>query len=176
MASEQAAARIQFSLENGTYNPQYAENLAKAETVRRGLLGEAAFANEFGHSVDCLLRKRGDGGRDFSLRLRTRTSIETFKVDVKTKSVRTSYTPFIADDLWLRVPATDIQPRTIYVCAMYLERTDDAEILAWDWGQSIVAYNDMRRLHSGSYAYIKPSKHCRQLQELKDRMATALFW
>lgn len=169
MALEQSKRRNNYHQERGDRDNKMAANLDGNEVVRRGLLGECAFANRFGNKVDYTLRAGGDGGRDFTLTLRTNYGVDTFHVDVKTSSIRTVFAT-VENTTWLRVACDRIKPRTIYIAAIYLERMDDAEVLKWEWGRSLIELNICRTFDNNILSYTKPFKDCRELSELEQRM------
>ena len=170
MALEQSRKRNSFHQERGDRDNKMAANLDGDEVVRRGLLGECAFANRFGNSVDYSLRAGGDGGRDFTLKLRSNAGVETFTVDVKTSTVRTVWAA-VRNTTWLRVACDRIKPRTIYVGAIYLELEDDAHALTWEWGSRLIAFDKCQTFDNDVLSYTKPFKDCRDLAELEARLS-----
>src|SRR6516165_6514005 len=78
------------------------------ETLRRGLLAECAFANEFNLKVNAELLAKGDGGRDFSLRLYANALVRSYPVDIKAKSVRSNFEGMVRVGTHLRVPVSEI--------------------------------------------------------------------
>ena len=153
----------------------FAQDFSYVESMRRGLLGECAFSDMFGMAVDCELRAGGDGGRDFFLNLETQQGRQRFKVDVKTKSVRFSWEGLRRSGTHLRVPVKQCRPLTIYVFAIYREPTDDAEVLRWAFGQTMMKDGEVRTFERGNeepcFAY--DYERCRELGELMERRADA---
>lgn len=160
---------------SGFYANHIAANLPYEESLRRGLLGECAFVHEFGIvGIDGGIRDKGDGGRDFRLPLRISpgTDIRYFDVDVKTKSVRRKWEGLRRYGTHLRVPVKVCSPDTIYVFAIYLERMDEAEVLRWDWGRTLMNADerDVFSNSNGEMSYVRRFEDLRDLQELKDRL------
>jgi hypothetical protein len=94
-----------------------------------------------------------------------------FPVNVKAKSVRVSWPALLRSGTHLRVPVIECKPRTIYVFGIYLERTDDAEVLAWEWGVTLIK-RDERKIFpksKGGETYLLPFEKLRDLRELKER-------
>lgn len=142
------------------------------ETLRRGLLTECAFAHEFGVEVNSDILDYGDGGRDFLLWLFTASGRQPFTVNVKAKSVQMSWEGLKRSGTHLRVPVSECRPRTIYVFGIYLEPTDEAEVLAWDWGLTLIRQNE-RRQFDGPWNYVRLFDDLRDLEELKARLVLA---
>lgn len=143
------------------------------ETFRRGILTECAFANEFGLEVNGEVTRGGDGGRDFLLPLRCEGgAVRHFKTDVKTKSVRVSVDGLLRSGTHLRVRVRDALPLTIYVFGVYLETTDDAEVLRWQWGKRLIERNERRVFENGNdeECFVEPFESLRALNELKERI------
>jgi hypothetical protein len=142
------------------------------ETLRRGLLAECAFANEFNLKVNAELLAKGDGGRDFSLRLYANALVRSYPVDIKAKSVRSNFEGMVRVGTHLRVPVSEIHPMTIYVFAVYHELTDDADVLKWEWGRTLIHRDEKMAFErgNGSQCYVMRYEYLRDLQELKDRM------
>jgi hypothetical protein len=149
-----------------------ATNIDYKEALRRGLLAECAYVHEFGGKIDTSISDYGDGGRDFLLPLYIDGERRTFVVNIKAKSVRVSFHGMVRVGTHLRVPVHEIKPQTIYIFAIYREQTDDAEILRWDWGQSLIDLNQRAVYENGNdrECYTKLFQDLRDLQELKDRM------
>lgn len=148
-----------------------AQNLDYEEALRRGLMAECAFSHEFGPAVGRELRDDGDGGIDFFLAFRVRRRVQRFPVNVKAKSVRFSLEGLIRSGTHLRVPVREAKPQTIYVFAVYYEKTDDADVLRWEWGRTLIERNERRIFLNGdgAEAYVAPYQELRDLQELKGR-------
>ena len=145
-----------------------AKNISYRESLYRGLLTECAFGVMFGLPVNREILDHGDSGLDFSLPL----AIGRFPVNVKCKSVQTSWIGLMKSGTHLRVPISEIRPATIYVFGIYFEMTDDAEVLRWAWGQTLIRENNRAVFENGdgSQCYIKLFEELRELQELKDSM------
>lgn len=151
---------------------QIATKIGYKETMRRGLLAECSFAHEFGLPIRTDVFEYGDGGVDFPLPLLTPQGVRDFIVNVKAKSVRVSWRGLMNSGTHLRVPVVECRPLTIYVFATYLEATDDAEVLRWEWGATLIR-NDERRVYpnsSGVVNYVRLFNELRDLRQLKDRM------
>ena len=138
----------------------------------RGLLTELAFAARFGLKVNDNILDHGDGGFDFVLPLSTPGGTRAFPVDIKAKSVRHSWDGLRASGTHLRIPVKEIKPSTIYVFGIYLEPTDSAQVLRWDWGQAVLTYNQRASYKNGSGRenFIKPFETLRDLSELLERL------
>jgi hypothetical protein len=150
-----------------------AKKIGCEESTRRGLLGECAFVHEFKLvALDGAIRDRGDGGRDFRLHLSMAAGPRWFKTDIKTKSVRKSWPGLMRSGTHLRVPVNECAPKTIYVFGIYLEPTDDAEVLRWDWGQELIKGNQREKFENGNdeWCFVREYGELRELQELKDRL------
>jgi hypothetical protein len=146
--------------------------LEGVELWRRGLLGEAAFANRFGDKVDSELNLNGDGGRDFTIELFTGRGFGRFKVDVKTASLPRPLAELTPDKPHLlAVPCHVLQPTTIYVDAVYMPWIDDAEVIGWEWGRMLIRWNDRRifKNSKGRPNFVKPHGECRTIEELESR-------
>jgi hypothetical protein len=148
-----------------------AADIPYVETLYRGLLTECAYAHDFGAVINANILDLGDGGRDFPLDLLMPEGVRTFIVNVKSKSVRSTWEALRRSGTHLRVPVKECNPATIYVFGIYLERTDDAEVLRWDWGQTLIRANERAVFPrgNGSAAYIRQFEKLRDLQELKDK-------
>lgn len=169
MAIEQSQKRNSFHQQRGDRDGKISLRMEHNEILRRGFLGECAFANRFGGKVDYTLRPGGDGGRDFTLRLwTTNRGYQNFKVDIKTSTIRTVFAT-VADTTYLRVECPKIVRRTIYVGAIYLERTDDAEVKVWEWGRALMEWGEVLSFDGGPN-FTKPFKDCRDLRELEERL------
>ena len=142
------------------------------ETLYRGLLTECAYGRDFGAAPDGTIRDYGDGGRDFDLDLiMPDGEVRRVKVNVKSKSVRSSWEGLRRSGTHLRVPVKECDPAKIYVFGIYLEPTDDAEVLRWEWGRALIQRNQ-RVLYpkgNGGLAFAKPFEELRELRELQDR-------
>jgi hypothetical protein len=149
-----------------------ATNFDYEESLRRGILAECAFVHHFGECVDIRLLEKGDGGRDFLLSLDTGSEIREFPINIKAKSVRSSFAGMVEVGTHLRVPVRDIKPYTIYVFAVYYEQLDAADVLRWDWGITLMRLNQRMVFANGNGepAYVKRYEDLRDLQELKTRM------
>lgn len=143
------------------------------ETLRRGMLTECAFVNEFGGSVSRELNHHGDGGIDFLLDLKSDNGIRRYAVDVKTKSVRYSWEGLRRSGTHLRVLCRELRPATIYVFGIYLEPTDDAEVLAWQWGSTLRREGQLQRFKNSTsdenWNHVMLFEELRPLAELKAR-------
>jgi len=151
-----------------------ATEISLEEAIRRGLLTECAYAHVFGGEPCVELLPNGDGGRDFWIYLRVGFIPWRFKVNVKTKSVQVSLAGLIRSGTHLRVPITECQPRTIYVLGAYHERTDDAEILKWDWGRALIDGDERMMFENskGDESYVRKYEELRDLSELKNRVVS----
>lgn len=89
-----------------------------------GLRGEEALAEFFGKQVDLVARPGGDGKKDQVLKF----SGSVYKVDVK--AARKPYN--------LICEATETAPETIYILAHYVDATDSATLLGWQWGRVLM--------------------------------------
>jgi hypothetical protein len=143
------------------------------ESTRRGLLGERAFTHRYGGNVRTDL-VRGDGGIDFILRLRG----TNYAVDVKTKTVRAKWTweqLLTFGTAYLRVPMTKVRPLTIYIFAIYLERTDEAEVLGWCWGHELIERNEQKSFSEGTgeMNLVMPFELLHDLSELDEQQWVA---
>lgn len=147
---------------------QYCTNLPGEEILYRGILTECEFAHEFGLRVDGRIYRGGDGGKDFILRLNGQDT----HVNVKSEVVKTCWEALRRHDPWLRVPVPFCSPSTIYVYGIYIEPTDTAEVLAWEWGKVLIKENQRRTFPNGDggEAFIKKFARLRSLEELRDRM------
>lgn len=154
----------------GVFN-HFATDISFQESVRRGLLAECAYVHEFGGEIDTNLYPYGDGGRDFWLPLAMRRFPRCFKLNVKCKSVRSSLIGLIGSGTHLRVSKKEIEPETIYVFAVYYEKTDDADILKWEWGQTLIDANQLMEFKNshGGKSYTLRYEELRELSELKRR-------
>lgn len=158
---------------SGHLNNHVASTLSFYETTRRGILTECAFGHDFNLSVRTDIDHRGDGGADFILPLRTDDGVKRFPVDVKSKSVRTTWDALRRSGTHLRVLQREVRPTTIYVCGIYLERTDTAEVLAWEWGHTFITKGTLKNFKNSlreEYCYTIPFEDLRSLDELKARM------
>ena len=171
------AERIyQFHLARGDdMSNHFAENLTYQESLRRSLLAELAFGHKFGLQVNIRLLPDGDGGRDFVLHLRNTNGVAPYLVNVKAKTVRTSWQGLMNSGTHLRVAVKECAPLVIYVFGIYFEPTDDADVLRWDWGTSLIKNNDIRRFPNGGNTpcYVKPYEELRELDELRRRQNEA---
>jgi hypothetical protein len=152
----------------------YAENLTYEESLRRSILTECAFAHEFDLPVNTELLAEGDGGQDFRL---TFDDEKQYKIDVKTKSVHTSFAGLLASGTHLRVPVRDVRPETIYVFGIYFEPTDEAHVLRWQWGNVLIDHNQQTTFKHGSgvKAYLMEYELLLRLEELKQRIPGFVF-
>lgn len=168
-ALAQAPLIYQKMLRRGDY--RIASKLTSVEVLRRGLLTECAFANLFHLPIRTEIFEYGDGGIDFVMRLRTRFGIEDITVNVKSKSVQRSWPGLRAAGTVLNVPVRECCEKRIYVFGIYLEPTDDAEVLKWEWGDILIRLNkqDSYKNGTGIMNYTKPYDDLRELQELHDR-------
>lgn len=150
-----------------------AKNIGCEEATRRGLLGEAAFVHEFrAAAIDGAIHDRGDGGRDFWLPFQTPKGVRRYKVDVKTKSVQKNWPALMRSGTHLRVPVSLCAPDTIYIFGIYLEPSDNAEVLAWEWGRTLIAYDERGNFENGNgeECLVRKFEKLRDLQSLKDRL------
>ena len=150
-------------------------NISYVETtLRRGILAECAFANIFGVPVSQEINHFGDAGADFRINLKTDVGVRQFAVDVKSKSVRTTWDALRKSGTHLRVLKREIRPLTVYVFGIYLERTDDASVLAWQWGSVLADKGELRLFENctrdDSWCYAMPFEDLRPLEELADRL------
>ena len=158
---------------NGWDAHHIASEIGYEEALRRGLLAECDFARQFSCKVnEEILLSHGDGGVDFQLDLVTSQGVRRFTVNVKAKSVQKSWDGLRQSGTHLRVPVAECKPLTIYVFAIYLEPTDDAEVLAWDWGRTLIRQNERRQFEGGAqpWNYVRLFEDLRDLEELKRRM------
>jgi hypothetical protein len=121
-----------------------------------GLRGEEALAREFGLSVDLVARPEGDGGLDNSLRLWV---LRRFPVDVKCARKPGH----------LIVEEGKAKPNTIYVLARYSDETDSAELIGWEWGQTLMGA-PIRDFGYGVRNHSIRAADLRPISELHDRM------
>jgi hypothetical protein len=162
-------------------NRPYRDNVefGYREALYRGLLAECDFALRFGARVRGEVLNFGDGGVDFYLPFKTCGGVQCFPIDVKSKSV-----PYGGWDGWqrmivagthLRVPVREVVPGTIYVLGIYLVGDDVAFVDRWAWGSTLIRRNERMRFENGNDedSYTIPYGECRELQELKDRLATS---
>lgn len=142
-----------------------AKNISYLETLYRGILTECAFANEFGGRVDTELRQYGDGGRDFEISFEDQPVI----VNVKSKSVRSSFAGMVRVGTHLRVAVRECRPETIYVFGVYYEQTDSAEVFRWQWGKVLIDLDEVRIFENGDVpAYTQIFEDLRDIRELKE--------
>jgi hypothetical protein len=99
---------------------------------------------------------------------------QRFPVDVKSKSVRYSFLGMKRVGTHLRVPVSQIRPLTIYVFGVYLEQWDDADVLRWEWGQTLINNNEqcVFKNSNGKPTYVRRYEDCRSLDELMERLVT----
>lgn len=171
-------ARIQASLiyQNHVAKKQglgghIATEIGYEEMMRRGLLAECAWVHEFGGVINREILDHGDGGTDFPLRLFTPHGPRMITVNVKAKSVQRSWLGLVQSGTHLRVPVIECKPLTIYVFGIYLEPTDEASVLRWEWGRTLIRDNKRKVFpnSNGVVNYIRLFEGLRGLQELKER-------
>ncbi len=153
-----------------------AANISYEETLRRGLLAELVFADEFSLEVNAEILDYGDGGKDFALPLFNGRDVCRYPINVKAKSVQVSWPGLLRSGTHLRVPVKQVLRDVIYVFAIYLEREDRAEVLRWAWGRSMIERNERLLFENGNgeESYVVPFEELRDLQELHDRHRLAL--
>jgi hypothetical protein len=174
-ARELAAAIYRHHVENGRSGcdaNHIASNISYQETLYRGILTEIAFGGIFGLSINSELLAYGDGGRDFWLRLFVDREVRNFQVNVKSKSVQISWPALRRSGTHLRVSVSEIKARTIYVFGIYLEQSDEAEALRWEWGRTLIDEGQRAVFDNGNGepCYIKLFDELRDLGELLSRM------
>lgn len=163
------------------YGTRYLKNHAAAdigyyETMRRGILTECAFSDFSGIPVSREINDAGDGGADFIMPLEVNGVMQEYKVDVKSKTVRTTWDALRRSGTHLRVQRRELQPMTIYVFGIYLLRTDEAEVLAWEWGHTLLKSGTLmlfKNSNTDEPCYTLPFESLRPLSELADMHAKA---
>lgn len=170
------AARVHelYLAEFGGTPHQIAQTLPFEETMYRGMLAECAFAHKFGLAVNDDVLSTGDDGKDFYIDLHVDGEVRRFKVNVKATSVRRNFAG-MQNTTHLKVPAREISPQTIYVYGVYYEATDDADVLRWEWGSTLIRQDERRKFENGNVInYVRPYTALRELCELADRLATPI--
>jgi hypothetical protein len=164
----EADRRFALHSSDMNYDPHFGVSAIDCrEATYRSLLCECVFARYFGVQVDCEFRPQGDGGKDFCLMLETSRGPKCFHVNVKATTVKSNWKA-LQRTTHLRVPVDECRPHTIYVFGIYLLREDDADVLGWEWGQTLIAANDIRVFDKRNF--VRLFTDLRKLDELRERL------
>jgi hypothetical protein len=124
-----------------------------------GLRGEEAFALAFDRPLDLSARPGGDGGRDLSIAI---TAGATNRLDGRLYAVDCKTALHPKD---LIVEASRCQPETLYVLCRYLEESDRAELLGWQWG-GVLLRSEPKDYGYGVLNHWCPAGELRSIAEL----------
>jgi hypothetical protein len=113
-----------------------------------GLRGEEAFAKLFGCHVDLTPRPGGDKGKDATITV-------SFNVDIKTARKPGN----------LIVEEGKVKLNTIYILAGYVEQSDTAVLIGWQWG-SVLLKSPKRDFGYGVINHYIPREQLRSIESL----------
>lgn len=146
--------RHEFHGDDRTWTPN---GHSGADIHRIGLLGEFAFCNIFGGTVDLTFRRSGDDGGDLYVIFRDGRRVA---VDVKTST-------YTGPNPYLRVPTSRMHTRMIYVAAAYDPARDDVDLVGWEYGHRLV--HGLVRSFPPHYTlnYVAAYENLRSLERLR---------